>query len=202
MAKVEFNYKGTTTTILCTEDEKMEEICKRFSSKLQIDINKVYFLYSANKINLHLTFAQLINSTDESRKTISVLVNEINPDDSNKKSSLIKSNLPICPECLDNVIIEIVDFKIKSKECKNGQSIDLPFNEYENSQMIDISHIKCDQCKKNKYETYNNEMYICNECNINLCPLCKDNHDKKHNIFNYDNKNYICRKHNESFVSY
>ena len=70
-------------------------------------------------------------------------------------------------------------------------------------QNIDISEIKCDNCKeKNKSNTYNNEMYICNECNMNLCPLCKSIHDKSHIIINYDNKNYICKEHNKTFVKY
>ena len=49
---------------------------------------------------------------------------------------------------------------------------------------------------------YNNEMYICNGCDILLCPLCKNNHNKEHNIINYELKNYICNKHNESFIAY
>ena len=76
-------------------------------------------------------------------------------------------------------------------------------DEYENTQYIDISKIKCEQCLiKNKSETYNNEFYRCCNCNKNICPLCKSNHDKNHNIINYDIKNYICEKHNESFVEY
>ena len=45
-------------------------------------------------------------------------------------------------------------------------------------------------------------MYICNNCNKILCPLCKNNHDKKHNIINYDLKNYICKIHSENYISY
>ena len=37
---------------------------------------------------------------------------------------------------------------------------------------------------------------------MNLCPLCKSIHDKKHSIINYDNKNYMCNKHNEVFSSF
>ena len=45
-------------------------------------------------------------------------------------------------------------------------------------------------------------MYICNKCNMNLCPLCKSNHDKNHKIINYDDKYYICNKHNKEYNSY
>ena len=44
MAKVEFNYKGTITIIQCLEDEKMEDIFKKFSTKTMIDINNLCFL--------------------------------------------------------------------------------------------------------------------------------------------------------------
>ena len=37
---------------------------------------------------------------------------------------------------------------------------------------------------------------------MNLCPLCKSIHDKKHSIINYDNKNYMCNKHNSLFTRY
>ena len=37
---------------------------------------------------------------------------------------------------------------------------------------------------------------------MNLYPLYKSIHDKKHNIINYDNKNYTCNKHNETFIKY
>ena len=50
---------------------------------------------------------------------------------------------------------------------------------------LQISKIKCDICKdKNKLNTFNHEFYICNECKMNICPLCKSKHDKNHNIIN------------------
>ena len=36
---------------------------------------------------------------------------------------------------------------------------------------------------------YNNELFICLNCNINLCPLCKSKHKKEHKIINYELKN-------------
>ena len=37
---------------------------------------------------------------------------------------------------------------------------------------------------------------------MNLCPLCKSIHNKKHSTINYDYKNYICNRHNENFIKY
>ena len=74
------------------------------------------------------------------------------------------------------------------------------FKEY---QKIDLSKIKCDICKnKNKGNSYNNEFYICLNCRINLCVLCKTNHYKNHNIINYDQKNFICPIHYNSYFKY
>ena len=50
---------------------------------------------------------------------------------------------------------------------------------------IDLSEIKCDKCKINsKSNTFNIEFFICNECKMNLCPLCKSTHDKSHFTIN------------------
>ena len=174
MAKVEFDYKQNITAILCNEDERMEEICLRFKSKSLIDIKNVYFLYGGNSINQERTFNEIINDLDRQRKTMRILV----------------------------IKLEIKDYKINLSECKNNHSINLLINEYEVNQSIDLRKIECNNCKKNKYETFDNLMYICNGCNIILCPLCKNIHDKKHNIINYDLRNTICNIHNEIYISY
>ena len=85
-------------------------------------------------------------------------------------------------------------------KCNNNHNNIILIKEYKNK--IDISKIKCNKCNKNKNDIHNNELYICLKCNINLCPLCKLNHDKNHDIINYDNKNYICNKHNEKYNKY
>ena len=50
----------------------------------------------------------------------------------------------------------------------------------------------CDICKiKNKGNCPNYEFYKCLTCNINICPLCKPNHNSNHNIIKYAQINYI-----------
>ena len=75
--------------------------------------------------------------------------------------------------------------------CKNGHNINnILLNNYEDSQKLDLCEIICDICKQNnKGNTHNNEFYLCNTCNKNICPLCKSIHDNKHKIINYDDKN-------------
>ena len=119
-------------------------------------------------------------------------------------TNIKKSNDIICPTCKEICKYEIKNYRVKLYDCKNGHIMEnIKFNEFENKQGIDISQIVCDKCKNNsKSNTFNNEFYICYECKMNLCPLCKSIHDKSHSIINYDNKNYICNQHNETFVKY
>ena len=116
---------------------------------------------------------------------------------------MIKSKDIICPICKEICIYDIKDYKIKLYGCKKGHIINnIKLDEFNNKQNIDISQIKCDKCKnKSKANTFNNEFYLCNECKMNLCPLCISIHDKRHTIINYDNKNYLCNKHNEFFLN-
>ena len=131
-----------------------------------------------------------------------ITVNENNVNE--KEINEIISKDIICPECKENILINIKDFKINLYECKNKHKINniLLYN-YENTQKIDISTIICNICNKNDKKDINeNEFYICNTCNKNMCSLCKSIHDKNHIIINYDDKNYICKKHKEIFVKY
>ena len=76
-------------------------------------------------------------------------------------------------------------------------------NEFEKTQLIDLSKMKCEVCKENDLSnTFNNKFYKCIKCGINICPLCKSSHDKSHNIINYELINYICQSHNEIFTKY
>ena len=202
MAKVEFNYKGIINTILCSEEDKMEEICKRFATKSAADINDLYFIYSGKKVDLQLTFDQITNSLDKERKIMSILVYDIVSRSIKMNSKINQSIFPICPKCKESVRFDINNFKIICSGCKNGHETKMLINEYEDNQKIDISKIKCNECSENKSSTYNNEIYLCNECKVYLCPLCKNTHNKIHNINNYDLKDYICILHNEIYVSY
>ena len=146
MSKVEFNYRGINTIVLCKENEKMEEICKKYTSKTLIDINNVYFLYNGNQINLQLTYNQLINNIDRQREMMSVLVYNIN-NTILLINKIIRSDFPLCIKCKESVILELKDYKINLLGCKNNHVINnISINEYDNN--IDISKIECNNCKR------------------------------------------------------
>ena len=43
--KAEFSFKNNQIFIMCNEDDKMEEVCKRFGIKAETDLKNLIFLY-------------------------------------------------------------------------------------------------------------------------------------------------------------
>ena len=204
MAKVEFKYNNTITIIQCNENSIMKDICKSFASKVSVEIDKIYFIYSSSKLNKELTFSQCANQYDKQRKKMTVLVYEIDQNDTNIEENFVKSKEIICPTCGGNSQLKIKNYKMNLFNCKlKHNTNNLTLDKFNNSQLVDESTIICDKCKaNNKFSTYNHIFYICNSCNLNLCPLCRKSHLKIHqNIIKYDQKNYICKSHNEIYFA-
>ena len=202
MIKITIEYNTYKTDIQAKIEDKMGQICSKFAQKTQLDMNNINFIYSGNIINLNSTVKQIISKIDKERAIMSLIaIDKSNESGNNKK---IVSPYIICPKCKEPARIEIKNYRIKIYNCRNGHNFDdILLKDFEKTQIIDESLIKCCQCKiKNKSNTYNNEIYICNTCNMNLCPLCKSNHDKTHKIINYEQKNYICNLHNKEYNSY
>ena len=59
MANILFTFNGVDTLIQCKSDEAMKDIFKRYASKIQFDINSIFFLYNGGKIEENLTFNNL-----------------------------------------------------------------------------------------------------------------------------------------------
>ena len=198
MFNVYFVFEGKDINIQCKEDEKMKIIFNKFIEKINVDITSVYFMYSGNIIrNDELSLGEIINEIDKARNQIKIIVSKKDTDIPNL--SFEKSKEIICPECKESAFIYFNNYKISFK-CKNVHELkDYCFEEYEKTQKIDISKISCQQCKVNKKcDTFNQIFYRCNSCKMNLCPICKQNHDRSHKIINYEQSNFICQIHNEN----
>ena len=200
MAEAIFNYNGVNTVIQCNLEEKMKDIMNKFTNKIQKDLNSLNFLYGGEKLKEDLKFKDLIRNSNNNK--INILVYSINEINENK--SIIKSKDIICPECKENCKIKLDNYTILLYDCKNNHETCINLiEEFEKNQNIDESKIKCDICKeKNKSESFNKSFFICNSCNINLCPLCNSQHDKTHKIINYEQKYSICNNHNKSYSFY
>jgi hypothetical protein len=55
-ANAVFNYKENKIIIQCNSDDKMINICRKFSIKIDADVNSKIYIYNGNLLNLDLTF--------------------------------------------------------------------------------------------------------------------------------------------------
>ena len=199
--KIIFSYNGQNETLKCQKNEYMIDIYKKYAMKIQIDLKDLYFLYNGDMINPEVKLESIIKKDE---KIINMIVNELYNDKDNE-GNLKQSKDTICPICNEICLIKLNDYKITFSNCKNGHKFTkIMFNEYFDFQKIDESKIICDKCegenKNKKSEVKNNLFYKCFNCNINLCPLCKIKHEKKHLIINYDKRNYLCNMHGERYI--
>ena len=197
MISVIFQNKGAIISIQCNLYEKWKDIINKYKAKaINEEINNVYYLYNGKRINEELLLEEIINNVDKNQRKMNVLIYDIYE---RENKNMIESNEIICQICKEIVIIKIEDYKIEMK-CKNNHKNIISIKDYNNK--IDITKIKCNNCNKNRSEIYNNVLFICLNCNINLCPICKTSHDKNHRIIEYEDKKYKCNKHNEIFTKY
>ena len=90
MAEAKFTFEGHDIIIQCNKNQKMRDICTNLSTKINVGLNSLVFLYGGGQLNLDKTFKEL---TNENR--ISILVDKY-------------ENEEICPKCgriLNNEII-------------------------------------------------------------------------------------------------
>ena len=193
MVEIIFNYKDVDTIIQANFDDSFNSVIEKFINKTQLDINNIYFISNGNIISSkNKKIMDIMNNSEKIDNKKVILVLSINSSINNDNININKSKDIICPICKEICKYEIKDHKIKLYGCKKGHIMNnIKLDDFDNTQNIDISKIKCGKCNnKSKANTFNNEFYICHECKMNLCPLCKSIHDKTHAIINYDEKNY------------
>ena len=205
MVEIIFNYEGRNIKIKSNAANKMKEIIDEFLKEISQqnkNDNNFCYIYNGNKIDFELTFLEQANDTDKKRKKMNILVVKFIDNQNDIKQKISKDI--ICPECKENILIDIKDFKINLHGCKHKHEQNNIFLYcYEETQKINLNNVICEICQKNnKNNTPENEFYICFTCMKNICPSCKTNHDISHIINNYDDRNYICTKHNKPFIKY
>ena len=142
MIKIEFEYNSAKTIIQSIYEDKMRQVCSKFTQKVQIDLNKLYFIYSGNIINLDLSVEQIINKADRERKVLSIIAIDHSNEQGN--NSKVVSPYIICPICKEHARFEIKNYRITIYNCKNGHVIDdILFKDFEKTQTIDESLIMC-----------------------------------------------------------
>ena len=196
MNHITFYYNQIETKIQYSPNEKMKDIISKYIQKSGLNRNQIIFLYSGFMID---KTNEDIRITGEDQTIIVI-------DNSNKGDDIIvNSNNIICPKCKASSRISIEDNKIRLYDCENKHNIEgILIDKFNDTQKINISQIKCNGCSNNnnKGNSYKNKFYRCFTCNMDLCLLCKINHNQSHMINNYDLKNFICKKHNDKYIKF
>ena len=145
MVEIIFDYNSMQTVIQANLNDSFKNIIQKFITKTQLDLNNLHFLAKDKIINKNEKIEKIMDESDKLNKRLIILVNSINNIINN--TNIIKSNDIICPTCKELCKYEIKDHKIKLYGCKNGHIINnIKLNEFNNTQNIDISQIKCNNC--------------------------------------------------------
>ena len=173
MVQIEFDYNQKIISIQANLQEKFQDIINRYIQKSSISSNNVCFTCNGCMLNPELAIEQQMNDINKINKKMKILVNLLDNETNKINNTIIKSKEIICPKCYEPCRIKFENYRIKLYECKNNHISDnIYINNFNNTQNIDISKIKCYICKeKNKSNTFNNEFYICLNCKENICPL-------------------------------
>ena len=103
-ANVLFTLDGVNLTVQCTTNDKMKDICKTYSTKINKNMNSLLFLYEGNKINFDLSFKEQTNITDRNNHEMKIFVSECdekNNLNSEKLDEIILSNNKIEKNIID-----------------------------------------------------------------------------------------------------
>ena len=113
-ASVKFTLEGNSLTIQCTTEEKMKDICQRYSVKIETNTDCLLFLYGGNRINFESKFIEQANSIDKESNEMNVLVYRNDTDGF------------ICPKCGEKIklnnekINDIISSNNSIKDTLNG----------------------------------------------------------------------------------
>ena len=111
MSKVIFSFEKIDTTMSCSKDELMKNICEKFSNFIGKDMNSLRFEYNEKQINFNLSFEEQANEIDKEKNEMKIFV--YNDEDNQYK----------CPKCGEKLKFNKID-KISSSMNNLKDSID------------------------------------------------------------------------------
>jgi len=91
MKNVIFDDNSTKIHIQCNFNDKMIDIFKKYSCKIRMPLDSLFFIYLGNKIDENLTLEQILdNNNNKESNEIKIIVSKKEYDDSDRLS---KKNL-------------------------------------------------------------------------------------------------------------
>ena len=202
MVEIEFEYLQNKIVIYANLSDYFSNISYKFYQKAGADPNSIIFFAHSQKITEDKKLEDIMEETEKFNQKIIISVYPININNNNK--IIEQSKEIICPKCLKQCRIKFNDYFVELFGCVNNHITKMRLDEFEENQKIDLAKIKCDVCKiKNIGSIYNDKFFYCQNCKVNLCSLCKEEHNNNnHLIINYNQKNYLCSYHNEYYTKY
>ena len=171
MALAFFTFDEIKTAMRCMKEDKMKNICDKYASKIDEEINSLYFLYNGKELNKELTFYEQANKLDKQSLEMNILVKSI------KDSNELK-----CPKCgydLENIkaFKELIEY---NKNINN---------------MLNELKSQIESIKINEIETIENKKGICKYL-INEIIIKNEKQNK--NILNIENKSNNLEKNHDN----
>ena len=111
MSKVIFSFEKIDTTMSCSKNDLMKDICEKFSNFIGKDMNSLRFEYNEKQINFNLSFEEQANEIDKEKNEMKIFV--YNDEDNQYK----------CPKCGEKLKFNKID-KISSSMNNLKDSID------------------------------------------------------------------------------
>ena len=154
--QIRFNHFQNEVVIECQRNEPLGEIIKRYGIENKRNIDEFIFLYGKQSIDPKETFAEV----SKEAKEIQVLVFPKNYKENEgqapktKRTNYIKSavsNEPVVIGFTDDYGLFLDDLKNSPKKIK--------LEDFERTQNVDISKIKCCKCENTMDKTFNQEFY-------------------------------------------
>ena len=196
-----FEFNGEKIKIQGNRNDYMKDLTNKFLQKMNLDSNKIYFLYQGDMINKEKTLKEINNKDNNKDNIISIIAKEY--DTTIIEENKCQTNYINCPTCNDNYFIEISNYNIKTKCKRCGNKENILLNQFKESITSNVPNIQCQNCNKSRNKIYDNLLYECLDCQIHLCPLCIQKHkNSEHKCTNYDFKNNFCDKHKEMYRAF
>ena len=129
--KVIFELDGNNLIIQCSGQDKMKDICQKYATKIDKNIDSLLFLYEGNKINLELTFSNQANSIDRNNGEMKILVNKKENNKSFSPNCMKDDNVTYGKELLKkvkskyivNIFFSFINERIKLKIVKHNKHL-------------------------------------------------------------------------------
>ena len=116
-ANVLFSLDGVNIAIQCTTEDKMKDICKSYSDKINKNMKSLLFLYEGNTVNFGLSFKEQANFIDKNNKQMKILVSEYD-----EKNNLNSNKLDEIKYYFNKIEENLNDIKLKIDNIINTSS--------------------------------------------------------------------------------